>query len=48
MVWGVLLYSIYSDPAYIALGIPIVLTIGVAIGGILDKKAVNEKRILNI
>jgi len=48
VVLGVLAYSFTRDAIYIALGIPVGLAIGVAIGGVLERKAKQEGRILEV
>jgi hypothetical protein len=48
IILGVLIYTLTNDVAFIVVGLPIGLSLGLGIGTMLDKKAVNEGRILNI
>jgi hypothetical protein len=48
MILGIIIYSISKNVAFIAIGPAIGFSIGLAIGHKLDKKAINEDRVLKI
>jgi len=48
LLLGVIIYSISKNPAFIGIGLAIGLSIGLGIGYKLDKKAINENRVLKI